>query len=121
MLFTAILVGIVIIGIIVVFFVFRGAAKTSTGVDAGVDPQAEKLRYPVPDMQDPVVLVVALEQAGFVAVSEDVAAQNYLVVECPEGRDRDRERVRTIIRESSTTSVEGPEFDPGTVKFEDER
>ena len=76
------------------------------------------LEYAVPPGQDPSVLVAALGHAGFTAVAELHAGAEVLVVECP---DSERRRVRGIIEETRTTTVEGGELAVGSVRFEDER
>jgi hypothetical protein len=85
------------------------------------DPRVETLRYRIPDAQDPTVLISALEQEGYTADLDDVRAEKYLVVACPAGRDRERAHVRSLIDGKDKTSLEGPEFNPGKVVFEDEK
>jgi hypothetical protein len=44
-----------------------------------------------------------------------------VAIACPSGRDRERARVRTVIAEADSTSLEGPELSSGKVAFEDEQ
>jgi hypothetical protein len=62
-----------------------------------------------------------LDRAGYTADLDDVAGEKHLVVACPAGRERERARVRSVLGENDTTSIEGPEFNPGMVTFEDEK
>jgi hypothetical protein len=85
-----------------------------------LDPREEQLRYRMPAGQDPVVLLTALRQDGYDAVTVMEGGHHVVVVSCPAGPDRDRGHVRSVIRSAAQTSPEGHEFDPGEVVFEDE-
>jgi hypothetical protein len=99
----------------------RKAVKAAEAQGAPTDPRMETLRYHVPDAQDPTVLISALDRAGYTADLDDVAGEKHLVIACPAGRDRERARVRSVLGDSDRTSLEGPEFNPGKVTFEDEK
>lgn len=99
----------------------RGAIKGAEAQEAPTGPGVETLRYAVPDAQDPTVLIAALDLAGYNADLDDVAGEKHLVIECPAGRDRERARVRNVLAESDTTSIEGPHVNRGRIVFADER
>lgn len=60
-------------------------------------PQTPTLEYAVPTGQDPTVIIAALEKAGYTATANPHHAHQRLLVACPEGVDRERERVREVI------------------------
>jgi len=84
-------------------------------------PGTQTLIYEVPPGQDPLVVLSALERAGFTAVSDVNSGPPKVVISCPEDRDRVRAEVRTIIEGADTTSIEhGAPVDTRKVRFEDE-
>jgi hypothetical protein len=98
----------------------RVAKKAEAQASPG-DPRVETLRYRIPDAQDPAVLISGLETAGYTADLDPDGGERYLVIACPAGRERERPRVRSILRENALASIEGPAFNPGKVTFEDEK
>jgi hypothetical protein len=66
---------------------------------------AEDLRYEVPNGQDPAPLMAALAREGYDAAPETVQGNRRLVIACPNGLERDRPKVRTIIEEANRTSM----------------
>lgn len=66
------------------------------------------------------MLLTALGKEGYKAAAETVEGKPYVVVECPAGRDRERARVRQVIRDTGSTSMEGPSYEPREVTFDDE-
>ncbi|HEX6517289.1 MAG TPA: hypothetical protein VF049_17120 [Nocardioidaceae bacterium] len=121
MFFTPIALAIIIIVVLAVVFFGILTVKTGRAGGEAVDPRSEQLRYPVPDGQDPAVLLSALGQAGYKAAADTVEGKPYVVVECPAGRERERAHVRQAIRDAGSTSMEGPAFEPREVTFDDER
>lgn len=121
MLATAVVVGVIIVLIAGVVFFGYTSAKAGKEGEAGVDPRVEHLSYPVPDGQDPAVLMAALTEAGYDAASEVVEGKPHVVVACPAGRDRERAHVRQVIRDTGTTGMTGTPFEPEQVVFQDER
>jgi hypothetical protein len=102
-------------------------AASDVGTDQNMDDAShatrggpETLRYRVPDLQDPAVVVAALSQADFQTVLERVGSNTYACIGCPNGRDGDRERVRMILAlDADAESFEGPKLER-TVVFDDE-
>jgi hypothetical protein len=117
-------VGILVIALVayIAFVVLGARASAAAGHTDPVDaPGVEVLRYDVPDGQDPVVVVSALRKAGYDPATDLVEGSTVVVVPCPGGASRERDRVREVIAGASETTLEGPEFDPGRVTFEDEK
>jgi hypothetical protein len=80
----------------------------------------EKLRYQVPDRQDPVVVLAALAGADYRIEPETAGGHLYITIDCPHGREDDREQIRDVIAEAADqTSLEGPRFER-RVTFDDE-
>jgi hypothetical protein len=96
------------------------AGKAAEQLEPG-STMAETLRYRVPDGQDPVVLMSALEQAGFRTAMDEAVAEKYLEITCPHGRRQDRDRVRSVLEDADRSSLEGPQVRTGRVTFEDEK
>jgi hypothetical protein len=120
----AIVVGLVVLGIVWVLVsgaAARGSAKAAARHDSSLDPGTETLRYQVPDPQDPVVLLTALEGAGYTVHLDESAGTKYLTITCPEGHERERTRIRSVIGNTDRLGLEGPRFNPGEVVFEDEQ
>jgi hypothetical protein len=120
----AIVVGLVVLGIIWVLVsgaAAGGSAKAAARHDSPLDPRTETLRYQVPDPQDPVVLLTALERAGYIVHLDESAGTKHLTVVCPAGRERERARIRSVIGDNDRLGLEGPQFNPGEVVFEDEQ
>jgi hypothetical protein len=74
------------------------------------DSHTPTLEYSVPTGQDPAVILAALERAGFVAGVDSHGAHQVVMVKCPDGPERMRAKVRTLIGSVST----------GTPRFVDE-
>jgi hypothetical protein len=114
-------VGVLLIALVAYLaFVLLGARASAT-VDEHEEPRPETLRYDVPEGQDPVVVMSALRRAGYEPTSELVGGSTTVIVPCPSGAARERARVRDVVAGASETTLEGPEFDPGRVIFEDEK
>src|SRR5918999_5775400 len=93
----AIVVGLVVLGIswvLVSGAAARGSAKAAARHDSPLDPGTETLRYQVPDPQDPVVLLTALEGAGYTVHLAETAGTKYLTITCPAGHECERARIR---------------------------
>lgn len=91
--------------------------RTETRLHAA---DSEVLAYDVPPGQDPAVLTVALARAGFVAVPDTVGAVERVLVECPRGRDLDRQTIREVLQRVHRSGLTGVELPVGRVAFEDE-
>ena len=118
--FLVFLVLAVVVGIAYSARATGKVAKKAEQQASPTDPRVETLRYRVPDGQDPTVLISALEPEGYTADLDVEGAGRSLVIACPAGRDRERARVRSILAEHQTASLEGPPIKPGKTIFEDE-
>jgi hypothetical protein len=104
---------------------FSGGALTKS-VEAGaqtgtLQERSNTLRYTPPPGQDPAVVILALDRAGFASEPHSDEEPGRVVIACPDGVERDRERIRTVIESADTTSLtEGVTTRP-TVRFEDEK
>jgi hypothetical protein len=93
----------------------RGESQTEERLH---DPQIHTIAYAIPNGVDPVVFRTALSRAGFTCVTDLVAGNERLLVECPETQ---RARLRSVLESAHPaghpTSVAGGDH----VVFEDER
>jgi hypothetical protein len=85
-----------------------------------LDHSSSSLHYHVPDGQDPAVLTVALEEAGYVAQSHLVEGHNELLIDTADESAPAPERVRSVIESANRTTFEGGAV-PTRVVFEEER
>jgi hypothetical protein len=74
------------------------------------DSHSPTLEYVVPTGEDPVVVLAALERAGYTAVVDSHGSQQVVLIKCPDGLDRSRSHVRLVIETAgvSTPKVEAP-------------
>lgn len=82
------------------------------------DAHTAKLEYSVPTGQDPVVILAALEHAGYTASVDPHHAHQVVLVACPHGVESERTRVRSLIASASVTTPE--DGVPLEVRFRDE-
>lgn len=84
-------------------------------------PRGDTLRYRVPEGVDPVPVIAALHQAGYNAVPDLERGHGSVVVECANGVEEERERVRAVIA-GADLNLEGDSGVAATepVRFEDE-
>jgi len=81
----------------------------------------DSLDYVVPEGQDPAVVLTALSREGYSATPEP-GQVNLLHIDCPSGPEQDRAAIRRIIESVHTTGIDsGAPFDPGSIRFVDER
>jgi hypothetical protein len=66
------------------------------------------------------VLLVALRNEGYSAVGDDSGGPHRVIIDCPHGRDRERPRVRAVLKGVRSTGIEGEEMSVDEVVFEDE-
>lgn len=99
----------------------RWAAGRRQVSDDLAAPATSTIDYLVPAMQDPAVLITALDAEGFTATTDP--AQTHLVhVACPAGPDRERAHIRSVIASVHTTAIDsGAPFDAEAVRFVDEQ
>lgn len=84
--------------------------------------ETETLRYHVPQGQDPSVPLAALREHGYEATPdvEGTVAGADVLVPCPNGREAEREKVRSIIQNTHQINLEGDTHSIPRVLFADE-
>lgn len=106
----------------IVLYVVRQQVAEREQVSAELHaPQTPTLEYAVPTGQDPTVIVAALEKAGYTATADPHHAHQRLLVACPQGVERDREEVRSVIESASVTAPQDGVPLEAEVQFVDER
>lgn len=111
---------VALLGIIV--YVLREQASRHARVDRALhDEGTPTLEYLVPTGQDPVVVLAALERAGYAATVDPRHAHQHVLVACPEGVEHQREEVRAVIESASVTAPEDGVPMSVDVRFTDER
>jgi len=99
-----ILVALVALGALAMY-VLRQQSIEREQVEAELhDSSTPTLEYSVPNGQDPVHILAALERAGFTAGVDSHGAHQIVMVKCPDGPDRARARVRSLIESVSDGS-----------------
>lgn len=92
--------------------------KEAQRTEALSRPRNDTLRYRVPHGQDPATVLAALHAAGYNAAPDLEAGLGSVVVECANGVEEERERVRAVIA-GADLNLEGDEVSTD-VRFEDE-
>lgn len=119
----AVLAAIVVLALIVLYVVreqtgfFRRHNEQHRELQSGSTPTLE---YDVPTGQDPVVILAALEQAGYPATVEPRHAHQRVLIECAGDPDAERERVRSVIESADVTAPDDGAPVAGVVRFRDE-
>jgi hypothetical protein len=82
----------------------------------------DMLRYQVPEGQDPAIVLAALQKEGFHAIPDvhGAGASHDVLIPCPEGVDRHRAHVRSIIQGTEQINYEGDQRQIPQVRFADE-
>ena len=100
-----ILAGIVALGALVLW-VLRDQSIEREQVGRQLhDPGTPTLEYEVPTGQDPVDILAALELAGFTASVDPHHTHQHVLVGCPDGVDRQRPLVRSVIGSTGLSAV----------------
>jgi hypothetical protein len=84
------------------------------------DPATPKLEYVVPTGEDPIIVVAALERAGFTVGVDSRGTHQVVLVKCPDGRDVSRAAVRSVIATAGTTTPRREVRTRPDVQFRDE-
>ena len=84
------------------------------------DASTPTLEYVVPTGEDPVVVVAALERAGFTVAVDPHGAHQQVLIECPDGRDPSRTKVRAVIEAAHAGTVQDGLPVQAAVRFRDE-
>jgi hypothetical protein len=117
-------IPIVILLVIILFVVLAIAARAAKqSREAAVMAEGgQTLKYVVPEGQDPAAVIAALQNHGYDARRDpDYTHTAMVVVQCPEGVEHDRPRIRTVLEQAVPLNMDGdrdPALDP--VRFADE-
>lgn len=84
------------------------------------DGATPTLKYVVPTGEDPVVVLAALQRAGYTAGVDSHSAHQVVVVKCPDGQDRARAQVRAVIESAGVTAPKVDTRRHAEVRFSDE-
>ena len=113
------LVVLVVGGSIAVSLFLRSWVREESRREAHLkDPRTHTIAYAIPNGMDPVTLETALALAGFSSGHDRVGMTDCIRIECDETQ---RDRVRSILEDVSTTTYDGSLLPAGHVVFEDER
>lgn len=118
----AVLAPLLIVVVLLVIGVYALASinrRQMTREDRAKRPGAETLRYRVPEGHDPVAVIAALQHEGFEAVEDHDAGFQVVLIPCPGGVGRDRERVRAAIGRAPV-DLDAGASEPQPVLFADE-
>lgn len=106
----------------IVMYVVREEVSKRQRVDEELHSDAvPTLEYAVPTGQDPTVILAALERAGYTATADPHHAHQRVLIACPEGLDRQRARVRSVIEAASVAPPHDGLPSEADVQFVDER
>ncbi|HET6168095.1 MAG TPA: hypothetical protein VFE07_14785 [Marmoricola sp.] len=117
----ATVIGVVALIWIVLYVVREQVAHRQRIDEALHSDNVPTLEYVVPTGQDPTVILAALERAGFTATSDPHHANQRVLIACPEGLDRQRAHVRSVIESASVTAPQDGVPIEADVQFVDER
>jgi hypothetical protein len=120
---TAPIIVVLVVAVLVglaVFWMLRWSKERAATAGELERPSTETLEYVVPEGQDPVVVMSALESAGFTTRMD--TSGEILHIHCPNGREQARARARMVISEANTSAIDhGRPLDQGRIAFLDER
>lgn len=114
------LVAILALGALVVYVLRRESIERERVDEELHDGHTPTLQYSVPTGQDPVVILAALERAGYTAVVDPHGAHQTVMVGCPRGTDQERSRVRAVIESAGASALEDGVPVRAEVRFRDE-
>lgn len=84
------------------------------------DASTPTLEYVLPTGEDPVVVVAALERAGYTVGVDSHGAHQVVLVKCPDGPDVSRAKVRDVIAHAGVTAPKVETQPRAGVRFSDE-
>lgn len=115
-----------VIGVVALIWIVLYVVREQVAARQRVDEELHSddvptLEYVVPPGQDPAVILAALERAGFTAAADPHHAHQRVLIACPEGLDRQRAHVRSVIESASVTAPQDGVPVEADVQFVDER
>jgi hypothetical protein len=115
------LVALVAIGALVLW-ILREQSLNRERVEAELHlPDTPTLEYVVPTGEDPVVVLAALERAGYTAGVDSHGAQQVVLIKVPDGVERSRAKVRAVIEYAGAPAPTTDWRTHSDVRFRDER
>ena len=114
-----ILVGLVALGAAVLYMLREQSLARERVEEELHDAHTPTLEYSVPTGQDPAVILAALERAGYTAGVDAHGTHQVVMVKVPDGPDRSRATVRSVI-ESAHVAPEESLSMRTVVRFRDE-
>lgn len=115
-----ILVLVLALAGLALFWLLRWSKQRGSAAAALEGTATETLEYAVPTGQDPVVVMTALESAGFTTTLDKTG--EVVLIHCPRGRHRARDSARAAIAGADSSAIEhGRPLGVDTVRFRDER
>lgn len=84
------------------------------------DASTPTLEYVVPTGEDPVVVVAALERAGYTVGVDSSGSHQVVLVKCPDSPDQSRAKVREVIANAGVTTPKVETRPRAGVRFSDE-
>jgi len=104
-----------------VLYLLREQSLARERVEAELhDPGTPTLEYVVPTGEDPVVVLAALERAGYTAGVDTRGARQVVLVKCPDGTERSRQKVRSVIEAAGVSTPKIETQSRADVRFRDE-
>jgi len=114
------LVALVAIAALVLYLLREQSLKRER-VEAELhDAGTPRLEYVVPTGEDPVVVLAALERAGYTAGVDTHGARQVVLVKCPDGTERSRQKVRAVIETAGVSTPKPETQSRADVRFRDE-
>lgn len=96
-----ILVALVALGALAMYVLRQQSIERERVEEELHDSRTPTLEYSVPTGQDPVHILAALERAGYMVGVDSHGAHQVVMVKCPDGPDRARAKVRSLIESVS--------------------
>ena len=114
-------IGVLVVGAVVAWGLRSWLSDEGQAADEIRSHESTDLAYVIPVGQDPAVLIAALHHAGFQATTDSRDGHSRLLVDCPRGREEDRDQVRAVLEHAHVGSSDGVAFSGARgVRFEDE-
>ena len=114
-------IGVLVVGAVVALGLRSWLSDEGQTADEIRSHESTDLVYLMPVGQDPAVLIAALHHAGFQSTTDSRDGHSRLLVDCPGGREHDRDQVREVIEHAHIAGSDGVAFSGARgVRFEDE-
>ena len=115
-----ILLALVVIALVVLYMVREQVRRRAWVEEELHDDRVPTLEYAVPQGQDPMVIINALQRDGYDAMSDTHGGAQVVMIRCPAGVERERAHVRSLIESANVTSEDDGMPLRTDVRFTDE-